>query len=104
MRTVRTAEEREHQREQLACLMLANRDYRNDCWKCIRAFYREYHGLSLDEVIDTQVTSISTMEREWRKLREKNPKLKDKELSQDEYKQIALDNPVIEKDGTITNL
>lgn len=104
MKVVRTAEEREIQRKELANIMLENKEYRNDCWKCIREFYQRYHGLTLDEVIDTQMTSLSTMEREWRKLRETNPKLKDKELSQDEYKQIALDNPVIEKDGEITNL
>ena len=101
MKTVRTAEEREEQRKQLANLMLSNKDYRNDCWRCIKAFYQEYHGLTLDEAVETQVTSISTMEREWRKLRETNPNLKDKELDQAEYKQIALDKPVIEKDGSI---
>ena len=101
MKTIRSKEEREQQYQQLANLMLENKDYRSDCWKCIREFYRRYHHVSIDEAIDKPITSISTVERDWRKLRENNPKLKEKELDQAEYKQTALDSVVIKEDGAV---
>lgn len=100
MRTVRTKEEKEKQCQELANLMLENKEYRNDCWKCVKEFYQRYYCMTLNEAIESQVTSISTVERDWRKLRENNPNLKDKELSQDEYKQTALDSVVV-KDGSV---
>lgn len=100
MRTVRTKKERENQYQQLTDLLENNKDFRNDCWKCVKQFYLTYFGKTLDEVVECSgIPSISTVERDWRKLRENNPKLKDKELDQAEYKQVALDSVVVEKGG-----
>lgn len=101
MRTVRTDEERLRQYQQLTNLMLEDKELCNNCWKCVRAFYRSYYGCTIDEAIDMPVPSISTVERDYRKIKENNPKLKDLELSQAEYKQTALDSVIVEKDGSV---
>jgi hypothetical protein len=101
MRTVRTDEERLRQYQQLTDLMLEDKDCRNDVWRCIKKFFKTYHNCTIDDAIEMPITSISTLERDWRKLRENNPKLKDLELSQVEYKQTALDSVVVEKDGKV---
>ncbi len=101
----RTKEQRLEDYQRLANLMLENNEYKNNCWKCVKEFYRRYYKATLDEVAENNAyTALSTIEREWRKIRENNPKLKDKELSQDDYKQTALDSVVINKDGEVEML
>ncbi len=101
----RTKEQRLKDYQRLTNLMLENNEYKNNCWKCVKEFYRRYYKATLDEVAENNAyTALSTIEREWRKIRENNPKLKDKELSQDDYKQTALDTVVVNKDGEVEML
>ena len=105
MKLVRTKQERLQDYQWLANLMLENKEYKNNCWKCVKEFYKRYYHVTLDEAAGNNAyTQPSTIERDWRKLRENNPKLKDLELSQDDYKQTALDSVVIDKNGVASIL
>lgn len=103
MKLMRTKEERLRDYQRLTNLMLEDNEYKNNCWKCVKEFYKRYYHATLDDVAgNSSYTQPSTVERDWRKLRENNPKLRDLELSQDDFKQTALDSAVVDKNGTVS--
>lgn len=97
---MRTGEEKQRHYQVLSDLMMANKEYKNNPWKCIKAFYKQEYKITLDDAIECHsIPSIATIERDWRKIRENNPKLKDEELSKEEFLQTALDTVIIDNAG-----
>lgn len=98
-----TREERKKAYQQMAQLMIERPLYVQHTWKCVQDFYKYYYSTTLDEVAGgfvKDVPSISTVERWYRKILENNPWIKERG-DVTEYKEIALDTIVVEKDGQV---
>lgn len=98
-----TREERTIAYQNLAHMMIKRPILVKDTWRCVQEFYRTFYSTTLDSVADgyTQnVPNISTVERWYRKILEVNRWIKERG-DEAEYKEIALDTVVIEKDGQV---
>lgn len=98
-----TKEERKNAYQKMAQLMIERPAYVKNTWRCVQDFYKYYYDTTLDMVASgykCNVPNISTVERWYRKILENNPWIKERGEVGD-YKEIALDTVVVEKDGQV---
>lgn len=82
--------------KELAIILVNDPRCRNDNALCIKVYFRKVYGVSLDVVVGNKdYPSIFTIERRIRQLKRLNPKLCGKNASQDKFKEIGLEIPVV---------
>ena len=89
---------KEEEYRQLANILLSDECYRNNNALCIQRFYQIRYGVTLDHAVSRyDLPSIFTIERKIRKLKQVNHALKGNNQSQEDFKEINREIPLVVK-------